>query len=114
MVLDEATLSVPEIAGELYVSDRLRCPPGAARPARHGPAGDAITGMPSRVGLAECEMEVLRLGAAGRGNRDMASELPVSARTASVHVSDILAKLGVSIRTEAAATVHQMHLLDGQ
>ena len=39
-------------------------------------------------------MEVLRLVAAGRGNRVIAS----------VHVSNILAKLGVSTRTEAAAT----------
>jgi hypothetical protein len=51
-------LSVPEIAGELCVSDRLRCPPGPGQPRMPSP------GMPSRFGLAECEMEVLRLGAA--------------------------------------------------
>ena len=68
-------------------------------------------GMPSRFGLAECEMEVLRLGAA---NRDIASELSISPKTASVHVSNILARLGVSTHTEAAATVHRMHVLDGQ
>jgi DNA-binding CsgD family transcriptional regulator len=55
--------------------------------------------MPSRLGLAGCEMEVLRLAAAGRGNRDIGSELSMTPKTASVHVSDI----GVSIRTEAAA-----------
>ena len=59
-------------------------------------------------------MEVLRLVAAGRGSRDIASELSISPAPASVHVSDILAKLGVSTRTEAAATVHGMHVLDGQ
>jgi hypothetical protein len=50
----------------------------------------------------------LRLAAAGRGNRDIASELSISPKTASVHVSNILAKLGVSTRTEAAAIVHRM------
>ena len=59
-------------------------------------------------------MEVLRLVAAGRGNRDIASELSISPKTASVHVSNILAKLGVCTRTEAAVTVHRMHVLDGQ
>jgi DNA-binding NarL/FixJ family response regulator len=51
--------------------------------------------------------------AAGRGNRDIASELSISPTTASVHVSNILARLGVSTRTEAAA-VHRLHVLDGQ
>jgi DNA-binding NarL/FixJ family response regulator len=59
-------------------------------------------------------MEVLRLVAAGRGNRDIASELSFSPKTASVHVSNMPAKLGVSTRTEAAATVHRLHVLDGQ
>jgi DNA-binding CsgD family transcriptional regulator len=52
-------------------------------------------------------MEVLRLVAAGRGNRDIASELFISPKTASVDVSNSMAKLGVSTRTEAATTVHR-------
>jgi DNA-binding NarL/FixJ family response regulator len=44
----------------------------------------------------------------------VASELSISPKTASVHVPSILATLGVSTRTEAAATVHRMHVLDGQ
>ena len=71
-------------------------------------------GMPSGSGLAGCEMEVLRLVAAGRGNRDIASELSISPRTATVRVSSILAKPGVSTRTEAVATVRRLHVLDGQ
>ena len=55
-----------------------------------------------------------RLVAAGRGNRDIASELSISPRTASVRVSDILAKPGVATRTEAAATVHRLHVPGGQ
>jgi DNA-binding CsgD family transcriptional regulator len=82
--------------GELCVSDRLRCPPGPRRPARHGPVEDAFRGMQSRFGRAEGEMEVLRLVAAGRGNRVIASALSISPKIASVHVSNILAKLGVS------------------
>ena len=59
-------------------------------------------------------MEVLRLAAAWRGNRDIASELSISPRTASVRVSSILAEPDVSTRTVAAATGHRLHVLDGQ
>jgi len=50
----------------------------------------------------------------GRGNRDIAAELFISPKTASVHVSNILAKLGVATRTEAAATAHRQGLLEGR
>jgi DNA-binding NarL/FixJ family response regulator len=53
------------------------------------------------------EVEVLRLVAAGRSNREIAAELFISAKTASVHVSNILAKLNASSRTEAAAIAHR-------
>lgn len=59
------------------------------------------------LGLTEREFEVLRLVAAGRSNRDIATELFISAKTASVHVSNILAKLGVHTRIEAAAIAYQ-------
>jgi DNA-binding CsgD family transcriptional regulator len=62
--------------------------------------------------LTERELEVLRLVAAGRGNRDIAAELFISPKTASVHVSNILGKLGVTSRGEAAAIAHRQHLLD--
>jgi DNA-binding NarL/FixJ family response regulator len=55
---------------------------------------------------------VLRLVAAGRSNREIAAELFISAKTASVHVSNILAKLGVTSRGEAAATAHRLRLFD--
>jgi DNA-binding CsgD family transcriptional regulator len=63
-------------------------------------------------GLTERELEVLRLVAAGRGNRDIAAELFISPKTASVHVSNILGKLGVTSRGEAAAIAYRQHLLD--
>ena len=50
---------------------------------------------------------MLRLVADGRNNRDIAAGLFISAKTASVHVSNILAKLGVHSRVEAAAIAHQ-------
>ena len=67
---------------------------------------------PDRLGLTAREFEVLRLVAAGRSNAEIAAELFIAPKTASVHVSNILAKLGVSSRGEAAATAHQLHLFD--
>ena len=64
------------------------------------------------VGLTERELEVLRLVAAGRSNREIAAELFISPKTASVHVSNILGKLGVASRGEAAATAHSLRLFD--
>ena len=57
-------------------------------------------------GLTAREYEVLRLLAAGRTNREIATELFIAPKTASVHVSNILAKLGAASRTEAAAIAH--------
>ncbi|MER5890808.1 AAA family ATPase [Streptomyces sp. NPDC001941] len=62
-------------------------------------------------GLTPREQDVLRLVAEGRTNRQIAEELYISPKTASVHVSNILAKLGVSGRGEAAALAHRLHLL---
>ncbi|MGD6743145.1 helix-turn-helix transcriptional regulator [Streptomyces sp. BH106] len=61
-------------------------------------------------GLTSRERDVLRLVAAGRSNRQIAEELFISPKTASVHVSNILAKLGVAGRGEAAALAHRLHL----
>ena len=63
-------------------------------------------------GLTGRELEVLRLVAAGRSNRDIAGELFISPKTASVHVSNILGKLGVASRGEAAAKAHALGLVD--
>jgi DNA-binding NarL/FixJ family response regulator len=58
--------------------------------------------------LTSREREVLRLIAAGRSNREIASVLFIAPKTASVHVSNILAKLGVDSRVEAAAVAHRL------
>jgi len=53
---------------------------------------------------------VLRLVADGRSNGQIAEELFISRKTASVHVSNILSKLGVTSRVEAAALAHRRGL----
>jgi len=55
---------------------------------------------------------VLRLVAAGASNREIAAELFISPKTASVHVSNILGKLGAASRGEAAAKAHTLRLFD--
>ncbi|MFD9479177.1 AAA family ATPase [Streptomyces nojiriensis] len=62
------------------------------------------------LGLTSRERDVLRLVAAGSTNRKIAEELFISPKTASVHVSNILAKLGVTGRGEAAALAHRLRL----
>jgi DNA-binding CsgD family transcriptional regulator len=69
-------------------------------------------GEPDRLGLTPREFEVLRLIAAGQANAAIAAELFISAKTVSVHVSNILGKLGVSSRGEAAALAHRMRLFE--
>jgi DNA-binding NarL/FixJ family response regulator len=63
-----------------------------------------------RLGLTEREAEVLALLAEGRTNRQIGQELFITEKTASVHVSRILMKLGVSNRGEAAAAAHRVGL----
>jgi DNA-binding NarL/FixJ family response regulator len=57
--------------------------------------------------LTPREREVLALVADGRTNRQIAQELFITDKTASVHVSNILGKLGASNRGEAAALAHK-------
>jgi DNA-binding CsgD family transcriptional regulator len=61
----------------------------------------------TRYGLTPREREVLALVAQGRSNGQIAQALVISTKTASVHVSNILAKLGVANRGEAAALAHR-------
>ena len=56
------------------------------------------------------ERQVLALVARGATNREIGGELFMAEKTASVHVSRILSKLGVQSRTQAAAVAHRMHL----
>jgi DNA-binding NarL/FixJ family response regulator len=77
---------------------------GAAAPAAGAPTPEA------QLGLTRREAEVLALVAAGRSNRQIAQALFISPNTVGVHVSNILAKLGVAGRVEAAAIAHRLGL----
>ena len=72
--------------------------------------GEAPVPSDGAAGLTPRELEVLRLVAAGRSNQQIADALYISRKTASVHVSHILAKLGVHTRVEAAAAAHRLGL----
>jgi DNA-binding CsgD family transcriptional regulator len=68
----------------------------------------------SDVELTPRELEVLHQVATGRSNGEIGKQLFISTKTVSVHVSNILAKLGAAGRTEAAAIARRKGLLDEQ
>jgi DNA-binding NarL/FixJ family response regulator len=61
-------------------------------------------------GLTRRERQVLALIAEGATNRQIGAALYMAEKTASVHVSRILSKLGVQTRTQAAALAHRLHI----
>lgn len=63
-------------------------------------------------GLSEREVEVLRLVAAGKSNREIAETLVVSQNTVAFHIKSIFNKTGANNRTEAAAFAHRHQLAD--
>lgn len=81
--------------------DELRAAGSAPQRSDHAP--DALTAR---------EREILALVADGRSNGEIGKQLFISAKTVSVHVSNILGKLGAAGRTEAAAIAHRRGLLD--
>jgi DNA-binding CsgD family transcriptional regulator len=82
-----------------------------ARPllARLGDSGPATPD--ATVALTARETEILALVAEGRSNGEIGRQLFISTKTVSVHVSNILAKLGAASRTQAAAIAHRRGLL---
>ncbi|WP_432824703.1 helix-turn-helix transcriptional regulator [Dactylosporangium sp. CA-092794] len=113
---EELAVVTAEDIRDLARRARLRM----AAPAGGGtdPAGGATdpVGAPRsepdlRLRLTDREREVLGLVAEGRSNGQIATALYISPKTASVHVSNIMAKLNVSTRTEAAAYAHRLGLL---
>ena len=78
----------------------------------------AAAGLPRRArrslpgGLTRRQVDVLRLLAAGRSNREIAAELVISPRTAEHHVQDVYARIGVATRAGAALYAMEHGLLD--
>ncbi len=66
---------------------------------------------PERHGLTDRELEVLRLVAAGKSNREIAAALVISEHTVARHVQNIFGKLGVSSRTAAGAFAFEHRLV---
>ncbi len=94
--------------------ERARLELGRAEKAEREAAGQrngsGSAGEPDPFGLTKRERQVLALVAEGATNRQIGTALFMAEKTASVHVSRILAKLGVQSRTQAAAVVHRLHL----
>jgi DNA-binding CsgD family transcriptional regulator len=101
-----------ETAGDLGAAVLMRRIASLAARARI-PIGDGnpIGDVQARWGLTEREHQVLRLVAEGYTNRQIGDELFISGKTASVHVSNILNKLGAGNRSEAAAIARRNGLL---
>ncbi len=101
-----------ELAAALEVAVHLRAEPLRAEIRATG-GGRATSRPESRLGeaLTAREQEILALVALGRSNKQIGTQLFISAKTASVHVSNILAKLGVAGRGEAVAVARERGLL---
>lgn len=101
---DMATLELVAARGAL---ERLGAVPDVARVdslARHDVVEDTH-------GLTSRELQVLRLVAAGKSNREIASTLVISEHTVARHLQNIFAKLGVSSRTAASAFAYEHDLV---
>ena len=113
-------------ADALEVAERLGAAPLAAEIRQLGQRGrldltpppqpqpGATPATVDRLNVTPREAEVLALLAAGRTNREIARTLFISDKTASVHVSNLLRKLGAANRAEAAAIAQHVQVRDEQ
>jgi DNA-binding CsgD family transcriptional regulator/tetratricopeptide (TPR) repeat protein len=82
--------------------------------AEPSPPPDAAGAPAPQTNLSRREIEVLRLVADGRTNGEIAEELFITRKTAGVHVTHILDKLGVANRVEAAMAASRLGLLEDE
>jgi DNA-binding CsgD family transcriptional regulator len=99
-------------------------PTSAATPGFHAASGhtgpgvgadftaSALAQVQHDFGLSKRELEVLALIAEGRSNPEIGRQLYITRKTVAVHVSNILTKLGVSGRVEAAAAAIRLGLTE--
>ncbi|MBB4480672.1 helix-turn-helix transcriptional regulator [Rhizobium etli] len=96
--------------GAQLLSDQIEAFAAKARIDLRDGEDDCVGKAP--FGLTDRELEVLRLIADGQSNRDIARNLFISSKTASVHVSNILSKLSVPSRGAAAAIAHRLRIVE--
>ena len=101
-----------EVAAAIRAADRgeLQLDPAVARRLLSS-LGAALPDQ-APADLTARELDVLRLVGAGRANKEIAARLGISERTARTHVSNILGKLGVTSRTQAALWAVREGLVD--
>jgi DNA-binding CsgD family transcriptional regulator/tetratricopeptide (TPR) repeat protein len=108
--------AAPLVEEAVALARRARLSLGPAQGAAGEDAASTELSEPDELAqfrLTEREREVLELLAAGRSNPEIGHALFISSKTVSVHVSNILAKLGVSGRVEAAAVAHRLGVYGG-
>jgi predicted ATPase/DNA-binding CsgD family transcriptional regulator len=110
-----AGLRITREAGAAWLQEQLEALARRGRLAgvRDGEGDGAVASDEAvdRLGLTERELAVLALLALGKTNRQIGQELFMAEKTASVHVSRILAKLGVSSRVEAATAAQRLGIV---
>jgi DNA-binding NarL/FixJ family response regulator len=115
-----SALQIARQLGSQWLADELAVLAGRARlevaagangaPGAAAAASATASGAEDPFGLTPRERQVLALIAEGATNRQIGKALYMAEKTASVHVSRILSKLGVKSRTQAAAVAHRQHL----
>jgi DNA-binding CsgD family transcriptional regulator/tetratricopeptide (TPR) repeat protein len=104
-------MSAAPLLGEIEALIRRARLPTDRQAVPEQPAAASSADSLDRFGLTAREREVLGLVADGRSNSEIAELLFISRATASVHVSNILSKLGVASRVQAAALAHRRGLV---
>jgi DNA-binding CsgD family transcriptional regulator/tetratricopeptide (TPR) repeat protein len=110
---DRARIELPAAALQLAASRPVPPPEEARAPARRGSIRrEPMAAAPASFGLSPREEGVLAEIVAGRTNREIGKRLFISEKTVGVHVGNILAKLGVGGRVEAATVALRLGLVD--